>query len=133
MCSSDLYNAMPDKTKLLLKQVTVQSSIGDNLTDISTSECYITIPSIIEISNSSTYNVEPYISEMAIVSGKTISYMTSNDRRKRAYDGGDYYEYWLRSPNASYSRYVYTVDGTGYVDGYEYPDYTRGVLIEVSF
>lgn len=131
--NSRLYNAMPDKTKLLLKQVTVQSSIGDSSKDISTSECYITIPSVIEVSNSSTYNVEPYISEMAIASGKTISYMTSDANRKRAYDGGDYYEYWLRSPNASYPTYIYTVESSGYVDGWEYPNYTRGVLIEISF
>ena len=131
--NSRLYDAMPDKTKLLLKQVTVQSSIGDSSKDISTSECYITIPSVIEISNSSTYNIEPYISEMAIASGKTISYMTSNDSRKRAYADGDYTYYWLRSPSVLYTRYVFTVDSTGYVSQYEYPDYSRGVLIEISF
>ena len=128
-----LYNAMPTQTKALLKQVTVQSSIGDGSKDISTSECYITIPSIIELNNSSSYNIEPYISEMAIASGKTISYMTSNTNRQRAYDGEDYAQYWTRSPNASYSRYVYSIDSGGYPDGYEYPSYSYGVLIEISF
>lgn len=128
-----LYNAMPMQTKAVLKKVTVQSSVGDGLSDISSSECYITIPSIIEVSNSSSYNKEPYISEMAIASGKTISYMTSRDNRKRAYDGGDYAEYWLRSPDVSYSRYIWTIDAYGDVSGYEYPDYSHGVLIEISF
>ena len=131
--NSRLYDAMPSNIKTLIKQVTVQSSVGDMLKDITKSECYITIPSVIEVSSNSSYNKDPYVGEMAITDGKTISYLKSNDDRKRAYDGGDYYEYWLRSPNIDYNRYVFTVDNTGYVDGYEYPDYTRGVLIEISF
>ena len=128
-----LYEAMPQQTKLVLKKVTVQSSIGDLSSDISSSECYITLPAVIEMSSSTTYNIEPYISEMAITSGKTISYMTSNEARKRAYDEGDYTYYWLRSPVHSYSRYVYSIDSTGYVDGYRNPTSKYGVVIEISF
>ena len=133
--NSRVYNAVPPQTQLILKQVTVQSSAGSGSSEISTSECYITIPAIIEISNSSSYNVEPYISEMAIASGKTISYMTSNAARIRKYDGGDAVQYWLRSPNvnAGYTNYIYSVDSTGYVDGYEYANYNYGVLLEISF
>lgn len=128
-----LYEAMPAQTKRILKQVTVQSSVGNMSKEISTSECYITIPSIIELSNASTYNVEPYINEMAITSGKTISYMTSSAARKRAFADGGYAQYYTRSPNAQYEKYVYTIDANGDVDGYEYPNYNFGVLIEISF
>ena len=126
-----LYNAMPLQIKSLLKQVTVPSSIGDGSSDISTSECYITIPAVVEVSSS--YTSAPYVNEMAISSGKTISYMTSNTMRQRAFDGGDYTEYWLRSPNVSYNSYVHYVTNSGSINGYDYPRYNKGVLIEISF
>lgn len=120
-----LYSAFPTQWKSLVKQVTVSSSIGSKSTEISTSECYITIPSCIEVD--STMSTEPYVYE-----GSAISYMTTNDMRKRAYDGGDYHSYWLRSPNASYANYMYQVDESGNLYGYHYPNYASGILIEVS-
>ena len=74
-------------------------------------------------------STEPYVYE-----GSAISYMTTNDMRKRAYDGGDYHSYWLRSPNASYANYMYQVDESGNLYGYNYPNATKGsgVLIEIS-
>ena len=120
-----LYNALPTQWKALIKKVTVSSSIGSKSTEISTSECYVTIPSCIEVD--STMTTEPYINE-----GSSISYMTTNDMRKRAYDGGDYHAYWLRSPNISYTNYMYQVDADGNLYGYHYPNYTSGVLIEIS-
>lgn len=128
-----LYDAIPNNIKQILKKVTVPSSAGDMSYDTINSECYITIPSVIEVSSNSSYNKEPYVSEMAITNGKTISYLKSDEDRIRSYDGGDPAAYWLRSPNVESTRYVFTVDSPGYVDGYEYPDYTRGVLIEISF
>ena len=120
-----LYNALPTQWRALIKKVTVSSSIGSKSTEISTSECYVTIPSCIEVD--STMTTEPYINE-----GSSISYMTTNDMRKRAYDGGDYHAYWLRSPNISYTNYMYQVDADGNLYGYHYPNYTSGVLIEIS-
>lgn len=123
-----LYNSLPDQMKLLIKQVTVASSIGGQSTEISTSECYITIPAVIEVTNNSSLNIDPYIYE-----GTTISYMISNEMRKRAYVNGDYASYWLRSPNAGYANnYVYRVENDGSLYGFANPSNSNGVLIEIS-
>lgn len=120
-----LYNAFPTQWKALIKKVTVSSSVGSKSTELSTSDCYITLPSCIEVDPSMTS--EPYIYE-----GSAISYMTTNDMRKRAYDGGDYHAYWLRSPNIQYTNYMYQVDEDGNLYGYHHPNYSSGVLIEIS-
>ena len=125
LLNSRLYNAMPTQWKSLIKQVTVSSSIGSKSSELSTSECYITIPACIEVDSS--MSTEPYLYE-----GSAISYMTTNDMRKRAYDGGDYHAYWLRSPNVAYANYMYQVDADGNLYGYHYPNYASGVLIEIS-
>ena len=133
--NSRLYDAIPTQIKSILKQVTVPSSIGNGSNDISTSECYITIPAAVELSNSSTYQAAPYVNEIAISSGKTISYMTSNPMRKRSYDNGSYGTYWTRSPSTYYTTRVVCVDYDGYVYDYYYgyASNAYGVLIEISF
>lgn len=120
-----MYKSIPDQWLPLIKQVTVLSSLGDKSTELGESNCYIIIPACIEVDPSMTS--EPYVNE-----DKSISYMTTNETRKRAYDGGEYGSYWLRSPNASYSSYIYQVDSDGNTYGYSYPNYTSGVLIELS-
>lgn len=120
-----LYNAFPSQWKALIKKVTVSSSVGSKSTDLSTSDCYITIPACIEVDP--TMNTEPYIYE-----GSATSYMTTNDIRKRAYDGGDYDSYWLRSPNIQYANYMYQVNASGELYGYNYPNAFAGVVIEFS-
>lgn len=121
-----LYNAIPSQIRSLIKQVKVPSSLGAMSTEVETSDCYITIPACIEVD--STMTTEPYINE-----GSAISYMATNEDRKRAYDGGDYASYWLRSPNASYSNYVYQVNTSGKLYGFTSPSSEAGVLIEISF
>ena len=121
-----LYNAMPTQIKALLKQVKVPSSIGDKSTDIETSDCYITIPSLIEVDP--TMTIEPYVNE-----GTSISYLTTNETRKRAFDGGDYYQYWLRSPNVAYATYVWYINADGSIYGYNLPYYEAAILILISF
>lgn len=121
-----LYNAMPNQIKSLIKQVIVYSSIGGMSSELSSSNCYITIPSLIEVD--STMNSEPYNSE-----GTAISYMNTNDSRKRAFNGGDYYAYWLRSPNVSYANYIWRVDENGYTQSITNATSSLGVLIEISF
>lgn len=121
-----LYNAMPTQIKALIKQVIVYSSVGKQSTELSSSNCYITIPAVIEVD--STINSEPYNSE-----GTAISYMTTNNSRKRAFDGGNNNAYWLRSPNVSYENYVYRVDDNGIVQGITVATNSLGVLIELSF
>lgn len=124
-----VYNAMPVQTKLLMKQVTVSSSIGKMSTEISTSECHIFIPSAIEVSNESTYNVEPYVNEATY----TISYMIAADNRKRADASNVYYSYWLRSPFATYNDYILAVNSVGEVYGFQNAPTSYGVLLEICF
>lgn len=122
-----LYDAMPTKIKLLVKQVTINSSIEQGSVETSSSQCYVSIPSVIEVSNSAEVNSEPYISE-----GSTISYMTTNDARKRSYVDGGNAAYWLRSINIAYT-YLYSVNELGDLYGFNTPSSKLGVLIEISF
>lgn len=121
-----LYNAMPTQIKSLLKQVIVYSSTGKMSSELSSSNCYITIPALVEVDPTQTS--EPYNSE-----GISISYMNTNSSRKRAFDGGDYEEYWLRSPNVSYANYIWRVDENGQIQGIANATSSFGVLIEISF
>ncbi len=123
-----LYTAMSEQLKSLIKQVTVPSSAGNMSTEITTSSCYVTIPSLVEVSNENPANEEPYIYE-----GTTISYMISPAVRKRAFVDGDYANYWLRSPNIGYTTYIYQVDDNGNTYGFSNPGYASGILIEISF
>ena len=121
-----LYNAMPTQIRELLKKVIVYSSIGQMSTELSSSDCYITIPALIEVDPTQTS--EPYNSE-----GVAISYLNTNDTRKRAFDGGDYNAYWLRSPNDKYANYIWRVEDTGKTEGITNATNELGVLIEISF
>ena len=127
-----LYNAMPNQIRALLKQVIVHSNDGiDNTTtphyqEVTSSNCYITIPALIEVDPTQTS--EPYNSE-----GTAISYLTTNDSRRRAFDGGDYEEYWLRTPNVGYANYIWRVDENGATQGITNATSSLGVLIEISF
>lgn len=120
-----LYNAMPTQIKSLLKQVIVYSSVGNQSSELSSSDCYITIPALVEVDPTQTS--EPYNSE-----GTSISYMNTNSSRKRAFDGGDYGEYWLRSPNVNYANYIWRVDTNGQTQGIDNASTKHGVLIEIS-
>lgn len=121
-----LYNAMPTQIRELLKKVIVYSSIGQMSTELSSSDCYITIPALIEVDPTQTS--EPYNSE-----GTSISYLSTNDTRKRAFDGGDYSAYWLRTPNVGYANYIWRVDENGATQGITNATTNLGVLIEISF
>ena len=121
-----LYNAIPTQIRALLKKVIVYSSAGKMSTELVSSDCYITIPALIEVDPYQTS--EPYNSE-----GTSISYLTTNDSRKRAFDGGDYNAYWLRSPNAGYENYIWRVETSGQTQGVTNATTSLGVLIEISF
>lgn len=122
------YEALPVKIKLLIKQVTVNSSIGNGSKELSAAQCYISIPAAIELSNSYEVSGEPFVNE-----GEIISYMTSNDARKRATVDGDYIPYWTRSQNISYTNYIYTINEQGDLYGFNTAGTQNGVLIEISF
>jgi hypothetical protein len=126
-----LYNAMPTQIKSLLKQMIVYSGdgIGDSepyYTEVTSSNCYITIPALIEVDPTRT--IEPYNSE-----GTTISYLNTNDSRKRAFDGGDYSAYWLRTPTVGYANYIWRVETGGNTEPIINATTSLGVLIEISF
>nr|DAQ07486.1 MAG TPA: hypothetical protein [Caudoviricetes sp.] len=132
LLNSRFYNSMPINIKLLVKQVTINSSIRRGSTETSASQCYVSIPSAFEVDgvNQET-NKEPYTSE-----GSTISYMISNDARKRTYTDGTSGTYWLRSVNinpSNSSTYVYRVNVQGGLDGFNGATSKYGVLIEISF
>lgn len=130
-----LYNAIPLQIRALMKKVRVPSSIGDKVTEdnIAYADCYIAIPSAIELDP--TMTSDPYGNE-----GTAISYMapqssglTANDARKRAFDGGEYAQYWTRSPNITSASYVWTVKEDGSMYGFVLPYTEGGVLIMISF
>ena len=116
-----------------MKQVIVYSNDGiatsnQYYTEVTPSNCYITIPSIIEVDSSQ--NAEPYNSE-----GTSISYMSTNNARRRTFDGGDYNGYWLRSPavHSTWANYVWCVETNGEVQPITNASNELGVLIEISF
>ena len=127
-----LYNAMPTQIKSLIKKVIVYSNDGvDNSAvphykEVTSSDCYITIPALIEVDPTRTS--EPYNSE-----GTSISYLNTNDSRKRAFDVGDYSAYWLRTPNVDYTNYVWRVETDGQTQAITNTTTHLGVLIEISF
>ena len=141
-----LYNAMPMQIRSLLKKMAVRSSIGNKSDGMSTSGCYITVPALIELDSTcgnASSHISAYGNEINAVTGinRTISYLVNNDARKRAFDGGDYYDYWTRSPNIDYDSYVWRIgDGkndssvyAGAASGITQANTSLGVLIEISF
>lgn len=121
-----LYNAMPTQIKSLMKQVVVYSSIGDGLTELSHSNCYITIPALVEVQSSTS-------SDTYVAEGSPISYIINAETRKRAFESGEFKDYWLRTPCVDYKAYVYRIDASGYPAPVTSPSASHGVLIEISF
>ena len=101
-----VYKAFPDKWRQLMKQVKVKSSIGDKSTELSSSDCYIFIPSISEIDSSVTG--EPYASE-----GTIISHFSSKYSRVCCTPDGTAVRYWTRSPSVGWDSYVYSISSAG--------------------
>ena len=123
--NSRIYNAFPEKWKQLIKQVKVKSSIGNKSTEIATADCYITVPSAIEIDSSR--NTDPYISE-----GSAIDYFTTAASRVLYDKSGNAVAYWLRSPNKDYDSYVFVVRTAGDLYGFNVPTSLHYVRIMFS-
>lgn len=104
--NSRVYEAFPDSWKQLMKQVKVKSSIGEKSLTVSSSDCYVFIPSISELVPSMT--AEPYGSE-----GTAISHFTSNDARVCYNPEGVAVQYWTRSPSIDWNNYVFRISITG--------------------
>lgn len=113
--NSRLYKALPIGWKQLVKKVKIPGNVGGAKTDVSTSDCYFAVPSVMEIYPSTS--VEPYIYE-----GTGISFMTTNDSRKCKDPSGNYQYYWTRSPFKDYSSYYIAVTADGNLSNYETPN-----------
>ena len=132
-----LYNAIPTQIRSLIKPVVVWSSIGGGSTttpstELSSSSCYVSIPSVKDvdgINTSGVANSDPYNSE----SFTPVSIFSSVDARKRAFENGDYNDYWLRSPAINYPRYFWRVEADGSLYAISPSTAKYGVLIEISF
>lgn len=120
-----VLNGMDIQWQQLVKQVKINSSVGNQSTDISTSDNYIYIPSVYELDP--TMNYEPYVYE-----GSPIPYMTTNESRIRKSTDGSYTTYWTRSPNYNYNGYYYMVESNGTLSGYSYPYNIEGLDIMFS-
>lgn len=123
-----IYNAISPLWKALIKPVKISSSIGGKSNDTSTSNCRFYIPSLYEID--ATQTTEPYISE----TNAPISYFTSSEDRIKTNvsDSAQAESYWTRSPNASVSNWLYSVNETGDTYGFSYPSQELGVLLMFS-
>lgn len=113
-----VYNGLPDQWKLLVQQVKVSSSIGNQSYEISSADDYIWIPSCKEVGVNTTSS--PYSSE----SDATINYFTNDASRVKKLNNGkgaaNYW--WLRSPNINYSASFYYVYTTGSASSYNASD-----------
>ena len=119
------YNAIPIQWRQLLKQVKINSSVGSKSTEISTSNCYVAIPSAYEVDGS--INFEPYSNE-----GSVIPFFVSNESRIRKTVDGTAVTWWLRSPNVISNSYVYGVNADGSLSGYKYTTQESNVIIILS-
>lgn len=115
------YDSIPVQWQQLLKQVKVSSTIGDKSSEVSTSSCYIFIPSVLEMDSS--YNYDGYSYETTY----TIPYVVNNTTRIRKFESGVSGSYWLRSPNLSYNTYYMSVSEEGEMSGYQYGLYEAGI------
>lgn len=119
------YNGLPLHMKQLIKQVKVNSSAGNQSTEIVSSDCYVYIPAVIEVD--STKTTEPYVNE-----DTSIDFIINNADRIRKDHTGTAVAYWLRTPNAGYSTYFYYINANGAVNSVAYPSTEYGVVIEFS-
>ena len=127
------YDAIPHQIKAIIKKTRVLSSAGQQSTNIVSDDCYVTIPSAVEVIDNSTYQGVPYKNEINGVQdgNKVIKYMAAE--RRRGYDGGNYANYWLRSPSHSDAKYFLNVTESGSVAvSYSTATSTAGVLILIS-
>ena len=131
------YDAIPTQIRSLIKPVVVWSSVGGGSTstpstELSSSNCYVTIPTLKDmdgINSSGVAKGDPYNSE----SFSSISLFSTVDSRKMAFDGGDYNDYWLRSPAVNYNRYFWRIEKDGSAYSISPANSKYAVLIEISF
>ena len=120
-----VYDAFPSMWKQLIKQVKVDSTIGNKLSTTSSSNCYIFIPSISEIHEG--YNKDPYSKE-----GTLISHFSGNSSRICNSPDGTAVSYWTRSPNVDQPYGIISITDTGKEYAFNYPYSSHHVRIMFS-
>lgn len=126
------YDGIPVQVKQLIKRSNVTSSVGSKSLSLSTSQCYIYIPSVYEIA-STTMDSKPYSDEAT-----AMSYFLNNDTRIRTDLSGVASTYWTRSPyyetgtGNQGNTYYYYIQATGAPTPFITPSTEQGVLIEFS-
>lgn len=123
--NSRIYKAFPHKWKQLMKKVKIWSTNGNKSSEVSSSDCYVTIPSVFELSED--FNKSPYYNE-----GSRINLFTTNPTRILYDENGNAVSYWTRSPNVDNTNYIYIVTVNGEVNGFNYPNKTHHVRIIIS-
>ena len=93
------------KTKIRVAKNTVTD--GGSYEDLSDEYFYLASETEVGLGN-----------ENNIAEGSTFPYFSDNNRRIKNYQGSAKW-WWLRTPDASYSRYVRSVDTGGSLDGYD--------------
>lgn len=123
-----MVKAISPLWKALIKPVKVYSSVGNKSNDTSVSNCRFYVPSLYEVDPTATS--EPYISE----TNAPIAYFTDDDTRKKAKPStpAEYESYWTRSPNATVTNWLYTVNESGATYGFSYPGQNSGILLMFS-
>lgn len=127
------YLGLPLWVKQLAKKFKVKSRIGSKSSDISFSYCYVAIPSVSELINTSPYNASPYTLESDAVP-ICIPHMTAEERIIEDYTG-EAVAYWTRSPSDSGAGNVYYlyINSSGSVQTVGQTTTKYGVVIEISF
>lgn len=123
-----LYNALSVEWKQLIKLAKIASSVGNQSTEVTTSDNYFYLPSVYELSPEGDMEQEPYTNE-----GTHIEFFTNASSRIRKSSDGKAQSYWTRSPNASYNGYFFRVEENGALSGYDYPYTAYGIVVEFSF
>ena len=123
-----LYNALSVEWKQLIKLAKIASSVGNQSTEVTTSDNYFYLPSVYELSPEGDMEQEPYTNE-----GTHIEFFTNASSRIRKSSDGKAQSYWTRSPNVSYNGYFFRVEENGALSGYDYPYTAYGIVVEFSF
>jgi hypothetical protein len=101
-----LYNAFPPKIRQMIQQVRIPANLGQNASEVVTTNDYVTLPALIEVLPTATG--WPYVDE-----GIAIPYMVSNSARLRKHRNGVATSYWTRSANPGWGNRINHVNNTG--------------------
>lgn len=122
--NSRMYNAIDVQWRQLIKEVQITSTVGDNSTETSTSNCYLAVPALYPLTNDETYSIE---------TSKDYEHISTKDELIRCYSDGTAGAYWTRSPYiGSSGKYFNYIDESGTVGRFITTTTEYGVLVELS-